>query len=222
MATCARCGEQTEGAFCSHCGQRMEDPAAEKTQVVPIVPAASPQPPPAQPAPQTAYPADFAATQKPAGPPGQQPQGRGPAPYLIGGAVVLGVLLLGLVAFLAVRALSAAGGTDGTDVTPTPQVTVTATATASPPPPPSTPTPTANPTDIPTDSKDCGGGVRAIGPTSCQFALQVRDQYYYSGSPSFLPDVYSPITGETYDMRCTPNSYPVRCTGGNNAEVLIF
>lgn len=151
-------------------------------------------------------------------------QGRGAGPYLIGGGIVLGVLLLGLVGFLAVRALSGAGGANEAGATPTAQVTITATATAtaSPPPPPATPTPTVNPTDIPTDSKDCGGGVRAIGPTSCQFALQVRDQYYYSGSPALLRDVYSPITGETYDMRCTPEAYPVRCTGGNNAEVLIF
>jgi hypothetical protein len=67
--------------------------------------------------------------------------------------------------------------------------------------------------------------------TSCAFADNVRANYFYQGSGSVL--AYSPVTGATYNMWCSPgyvstlNSWPwqvssVRCTGGNNAVVVFW
>ena len=66
--------------------------------------------------------------------------------------------------------------------------------------------------------------------TTCQFAMNVRDSYDSDGGP--VVNAYSPVTGETYQMVChsgysatlangtTVDS--VRCTGGNNAVVILW
>jgi Glucodextranase, domain B len=64
----------------------------------------------------------------------------------------------------------------------------------------------------------CGAGL-LVGPnTSCGFAANVQDEYHRSG-PGWI-NVYSPVTGRTYDMYCTGSS-PHVCTGGNNAAVFF-
>lgn len=83
-----------------------------------------------------------------------------------------------------------------------------AAAPASSSPPPSSPPPSSGGTS-------CGGDV-SVGPnTSCPFAHRVRSAYPGSDAPF---DVYSPVTGRTYTMRCSTSS-PHACTGGNNASV---
>ncbi|MFC6317247.1 flagellar basal body-associated FliL family protein [Corynebacterium gerontici] len=63
------------------------------------------------------------------------------------------------------------------------------------------------------------------GPTSDSFALAVAkdfsDQYRTNGNTSPTLNVYSPVTGQTYQMSCSDNGQYVHCTGGNNANVYI-
>jgi hypothetical protein len=64
-------------------------------------------------------------------------------------------------------------------------------------------------------STSCGDGL-SVGPnTSCPFGENVRASYPGSGGAF---QVFSPVTGETYTMRCTTGS-PHVCTGGNDASV---
>jgi hypothetical protein len=70
----------------------------------------------------------------------------------------------------------------------------------------------------------------ATNVTSCEFALNVHESYLSQGGPTVI--AYSPVTGETYEMVChagftshlsngmTVNS--VRCTGGNDAVVILW
>jgi hypothetical protein len=119
-----------------------------------------------------------------------------------------------------------------TSAVASPPVTVTApppvTVTQPPAPPPVTVTaPPANETFI--ICPDGHSGV-ATGVTSCQFAMNVRQSYLSGGGPTVI--AYSPVTGDTYQMQClsgytshlnnglTVNS--VRCTGGNNAVVILW
>lgn len=65
-----------------------------------------------------------------------------------------------------------------------------------------------------------------IGPTTCPFAENVRAAYYTSGSANPVTGAvsivaYSPDTGETYSMTCV-SSHPAYCTGGNDAEVVVY
>ncbi len=61
--------------------------------------------------------------------------------------------------------------------------------------------------------------------TSSSFAANVysvfTDAYASSGNPNQTISVYSPVTGQTYTMRCSGSSY-VTCRGGNNAVVSIW
>lgn len=63
------------------------------------------------------------------------------------------------------------------------------------------------------------------GPTSDAFAMAVAkdfsDQYRTSRNTSPTLNVYSPVTGETYQMNCSDNGQYVHCTGGNDANVYI-
>ncbi len=66
----------------------------------------------------------------------------------------------------------------------------------------------------------CGGGL-SVGPnTTCSFAENVRSEWYSAGSGDVTIDVYSPVTGSTYTMRCSAGVTTV-CRGGNNATVYI-
>lgn len=219
MSYCSECGTAVgEEPFCPHCGQKVhEAPAAESpTQATPIVPAPV-VPPTADPPPPESVPP----------PPAPPPGGSNKRPYIIGAIIAAVILLTGIAGFALARS---AGGdnpvisvSSGPVVTPTPTPTpvVTVTQTATP-----TPTPTVTVTKsssgpTPADATDCGSGVTAVGPTSCPFALAVRNAFNASGGSSYLPKVLSPVTGERYDMSCDTSVYPVRCTGGNGAIVLI-
>jgi hypothetical protein len=71
----------------------------------------------------------------------------------------------------------------------------------------------------------CGGTV-FVGPdTSCPFAENVKQAYSNAYSATYTrPDTVSaasPVTGVTYEMRCTGKS-PVACRGGTNALVEFY
>lgn len=70
----------------------------------------------------------------------------------------------------------------------------------------------------------CNGYVVAVGPTSCEFAVNVgaawRNSFIYPDG-GLLQNVYSPVTGESYNMDCSKTGSGVVCTGGNGAEVII-
>lgn len=69
------------------------------------------------------------------------------------------------------------------------------------------------------DLRSCGGGVRAGTNTSCEFARNVRDEYFSVPGDSVQIDVYSPATNQTYTMACVREGDLVTCRGGNNAVV---
>lgn len=66
---------------------------------------------------------------------------------------------------------------------------------------------------------DCGGGLRAGPNTSCAFAANVRDAWGEAPGVTNTVRVYSPTTGDTYTMSCSPAGTGVTCSGGNNASV---
>jgi hypothetical protein len=105
-------------------------------------------------------------------------------------------------------------------VTSTP-VVVTGSAPAASPPvvihDSATPTP-ANPEPLST-GRACGGGLFAGANTTCAFAAKVRDAYDQASGGSQTVEAYSPVTGQTYTMRCDPAGDGVTCEGGNNASV---
>lgn len=68
-------------------------------------------------------------------------------------------------------------------------------------------------------SSTCGDGVSVNSVTTCPFGRNVRDAYQQSGGASVI-DVYSPVTKQTYTMRCSGGVTTV-CSGGNNAAVYI-
>lgn len=64
---------------------------------------------------------------------------------------------------------------------------------------------------------------RGTAVTSCEFAVVVRNEYLRSGldGADGTLEATSPVTGQTYTMRCVGHQ-PVRCEGGNRAQVLIY
>ena len=66
----------------------------------------------------------------------------------------------------------------------------------------------------------------AVGPTTTGFARNVFQEFTYQYSldgetEQVLTGVYSPTTGQYYDMYCSGDK-AVTCTGGNNAVVEIW
>lgn len=112
-------------------------------------------------------------------------------------------------------------------VTAPPPVTVTQAPPAAAPPPVTVTAPPPHETFL--ICPDGHSGV-ATGVTSCQFAMNVRDSYLRQRGPTVI--AYSPVTDDTYEMDCrtgysatlangtTVDS--VRCTGGNNAVVILW
>jgi hypothetical protein len=70
-----------------------------------------------------------------------------------------------------------------------------------------------------TNGRDCGSGLYAGPNTSCDFAQNVRDAYYAAPGTTTTVNVYSPVTGQTYAMFCSPAGAGVTCSGGNDASV---
>jgi|HubBroStandDraft_3_1064219.scaffolds.fasta_scaffold114666_2 hypothetical protein len=67
--------------------------------------------------------------------------------------------------------------------------------------------------------------------TSCAFADNVRDAFYALGMPTYLR-AYSPVTDQVYVMTCIHGYMAqfingqalivARCSGGSNAEVVVW
>jgi uncharacterized protein YlxW (UPF0749 family) len=67
-------------------------------------------------------------------------------------------------------------------------------------------------------SESCGDGISVNANTTCSFARNVAETFRVYGPGSI--DVWSPVTERSYAMYCSSGS-PTRCTGGNNALVVI-
>lgn len=169
--------------------------------------------------------------------------GRSTSPLGLVALLVGGVLLGGLCVGGTVMAMG--GGGDE----PTAQTTVTQTSSPDTTQPTSStsseessttsstkPTTTSSTKAKPTRSnvapagvKQCAGpsGGAAVGAgstvTSCEFATAVRDAYLAAAPDGGIATVRvtSPVTDKAYTMRCT-GADVTRCTGGNDAVVVIY
>jgi hypothetical protein len=65
----------------------------------------------------------------------------------------------------------------------------------------------------------CGSGVFAGPNTSCAFALNVHRAWLDAPGTTNTVRVFSPVTGETYTMSCSPSGSGISCSGANNASV---
>lgn len=70
--------------------------------------------------------------------------------------------------------------------------------------------------------KQCGDGLSVSPTTSCEFAQNVRQEYFSVPGDSVEINVYSPVTQQTYTMACVRTDNRVTCRGGNNAEVTFY
>lgn len=65
----------------------------------------------------------------------------------------------------------------------------------------------------------------ATDVTSCPFSESVADAVGSprGGATGYLVDAYSSVTGRSYSMNCTEKTNgETRCTGGNNAVVVLI
>lgn len=69
------------------------------------------------------------------------------------------------------------------------------------------------------NGRDCGSGLYAGPNTSCDFAQNVQDAWMNAPGVTNTVEVYSPVTGNTYTMNCSPAGSGITCSGGNNASV---
>lgn len=82
---------------------------------------------------------------------------------------------------------------------------------------------------LPAGASKCAGPSSGVSVasgtdvTSCDFAVAVRDAYVADtgGSGNTTLRVTSPVTGKAYTMRCSGKDV-TRCTGGNNAVVVLY
>jgi hypothetical protein len=100
--------------------------------------------------------------------------------------------------------------------TPAPKVIVVTPAPAKtvyvPAPAPAAPAPAAQ-----SSGNNCGGGVNAGPNTSCAFAQNVAAAYNGPGYDTEY--VYSPVTGQSYEMTYNQSGSVVYATGANDASV---
>lgn len=227
VPACARCGEPLEpdSAFCGGCGAPVVA-AATADHASGIAPVESP------PAPATAAPTAH---------PGSGRRRRRSLITVVGLLVLTGAaVVITTVVLPGLRdsdqdqaaVLPTAQATAGSDtqdptrkVTPRPSP-ATSTPETSPKLTPTPRLPEPSPVTIPAGFQSCGPtatGETVFGNevTSCPFALNVADAWAQSAGSSLLSGVPSPVTGQTYDMRCS-GADPVRCEGGNDAAVLIY
>ena len=57
--------------------------------------------------------------------------------------------------------------------------------------------------------------------TSCPFAVNVKAAYDKAGGGNVVIHVFSPTTGQTYEMACGSTGGTICCTGGNGASVFF-
>ena len=72
------------------------------------------------------------------------------------------------------------------------------------------------------DEKECCDGLYVSPSTSCEFAFNVRQEYFRVPGASVEIQVYSPVTHQTYTMACVRTDNRVTCRGGNNAVVTFY
>lgn len=158
--------------------------------------------------------------------------GRGLAIALAAGSVVLLVAALLVVLVIQLRGSGDGGPVAGGEI-----VTVTSTAptgtsvsgsSTSRSERTTTRTRASAPGGLVEECSDSGGpelprSGRGTQATSCPFANSVRDAYLDTARPgeSATVDAYSPVTGQSYQMRCTGGDV-VTCRGGNNAVVYLY
>lgn len=150
-------------------------------------------------------------------------------------AVVVALLLVGgVAAFLFLRpggegGAPAAGGEEVVTITSTAPVETDAPATSTRPTSPTTTSRAPRPASVLEECSDSGGDLyprsgRGTDNTTCPFARSVRDAYlgagHIGGAATIEAD--SPVTGQTYTMRCNGTDEFVVCRGGNNAVVYLY
>ena len=162
-----------------------------------------------------------------------QSSGRG-----LGVALAVGAVVLLVAALLLVLVIQLRGSKDGGSVTGGEMVTVTSTAptgtsvsgsgTSRSERTTTTRTRASAPGGLVEQCSDSGGpelprSGRGTQATSCPFATAVRDAYVNSArlGEAATIDAYSPVTGRSYEMRCTGGEV-ITCRGGNNAVVYIY
>lgn len=189
------------------------------------------------------------STPPPAQPAGHGPR-RGMSPFGLVALLVGGVLLGGLCVGGAVVALNQDDDTAATQTTVTETSSETSSDTSSDPETSSdtssetssdsstsssSSTTSSSSSSSPTRSGELPAGVsRCAGPssgisvgrgtdvTSCDFAIAVRDAYIAAGPDGAASlEVRSPVTSRSYSMSCSGDSV-TRCTGGNNAVVVLY
>lgn len=234
MAFCSNCGSQLDGYTCRNCGAMQVTPSANQ-------PTAPNQPTMAYYGSQPGYPAGY----PPQAPP--PPPSKSMLPLILGLVAAFVLVVGGIGLFIALSGddgddTASASATTSEEASaeptdsPTPKPTATRTKTAQPEPaatvtvtkkpnPTVTVTKRADPVPEPVDTpeqessaRDCGNDIWADGTASCPFAGNVVQAYYDSGGASTLYGVYSPVTGEYYDVDCWGVN-PVTCQTG---RAIIF
>ncbi len=81
---------------------------------------------------------------------------------------------------------------------------------------------TVQPAGAERTEKECGDGIYVSSSTSCEFARNVREEYFAVPGESVEINVYSPVTKQTYTMACVRTDNRVTCRGGNNAVVTFY
>ena len=178
----------------------------------------------------------FAGRDEGLGSPWQEPDGAHSRALLIGGAALVGLLvLIGLVYFLLFRPGSSPTAALPSASASAPRATTPPPAAGSTPPkvtaPPSPSQPAYPALTLPAGSTVCPAVATGAyahvaagnSSTSCEFAAAVQAAYAPVAAPggSVVVRATSPRTGRSYAMTCTGDQ-PVTCTGGNNARVFLF
>ena len=155
----------------------------------------------------------------------------------LGIALAVGAVMLLVAALLIILVIQLRGSGSGGPVAGGEMVTVTSTAptgtsvsgsTASRSEWTTTRTRASAPGGLVEECSDSGGpdlprSGRGTQATSCPFAISVRDAYFATARPGepAMVDAYSPVTGQSYEMRCTGGEV-ITCRGGNNAVVYLY
>lgn len=220
--------------------------AEPQTEPQPVEPAVEPAPVPSGAVPEDWWapePESAAAAPSPTwhAAPVPQPQPAGPAPrrgvspFALVAMLIGGVLLGGLVVGGGIMAFT--GGDDEEPVANQTTVTETSSETSSSTEEPSssstssTSSSSSSPTrsgELPAGVTNCAGAKAgtSVGSgtevTTCDFAVAVRDAYLAERPTGNVQlEVRSPVTEESYTMSCSGDSV-TRCTGGNNAVVVLY
>lgn len=174
---------------------------------------------------------------QPVGPaPASKPPRRGVSPFALVAMLLGGVLLGGLCVGGTVMALSQDDGeptasqttvTETTSETPTSTDPTTSSSTSSSTTTSSSTSPTRS-GELPAGVRSCAGpksGVavgRGTEVTTCDFAVAVREAYLAEKPTGDVDlEVRSPVTKKSYSMSCSGQSV-TRCTGGNDAVVVLY